>query len=97
MNPHPDDSHPPTPRSGGSRPPLRGLSMAPAAGEGVIDPVCGMTVNPATAPASAEYQGKTYYFCNPTCARRFRDDPEHYLLSSLSVVGNSLRLRRAPL
>lgn len=29
----------------------------------VKDPVCGMMVDPETAPAKAEYQGQTYYFC----------------------------------
>jgi YHS domain-containing protein len=28
-----------------------------------VDPVCGMTVNPATAAGHYEHQGKTYYFC----------------------------------
>ncbi len=46
---------------------------------GVIDPVCGMTVAPATAPASVEYEGHRYYFCNPSCAQRFRADPHRYL------------------
>src|SRR5262245_9767569 len=61
-----------------SAPMSLGLSMAPPAA-GVIDPVCGMTVNPATASASFEYHGQKYYFCNPSCAQRFRADPERYL------------------
>src|SRR6185437_2873847 len=36
---------------------------APAAG-GVIDPVCGMTVDPATTPHKHAYKGETYYFCS---------------------------------
>ena len=51
-------------------------------GPGATDPVCGMTVDPATAPASAEFEGKTYYFCNPGCARKFQADPRHYLASA---------------
>ncbi|MBX5464266.1 MAG: YHS domain-containing protein [Clostridia bacterium] len=43
------------------------------------DPVCGMDVDEATAPAKAEYQGKTYYFCAPGCKRAFEKDPERYL------------------
>ncbi|HQX85976.1 MAG TPA: YHS domain-containing protein, partial [Aestuariivirga sp.] len=31
---------------------------------GVIDPVCGMTVDPATAKHKAEHQGQSYYFCS---------------------------------
>jgi Cu+-exporting ATPase len=38
-----------------------------------------MTVDPATAPAKVEHEGKTYYFCNPSCATRFRADPHRYL------------------
>ena len=44
-----------------------------------IDPVCKMTVDPKTAPAKAEYKGKTYYFCAPGCKVAFEKDPEKYL------------------
>jgi P-type Cu+ transporter len=44
-----------------------------------IDPVCGMTVDPATAKASAEHAGTTYYFCCLGCAAKFRADPDQYL------------------
>lgn len=50
-----------------------------------IDPICGMTVDPAKAAGSFEYQGKTYYFCNPHCLHRFREDPEKYLHKSEST------------
>lgn len=30
-----------------------------------IDPVCGMTVDPATAAGKFDYEGQTYYFCSP--------------------------------
>lgn len=40
-----------------------------------VDPICGMTVDPATAPASRDYQGQTYYFCAPGCAKAFDADP----------------------
>jgi P-type Cu+ transporter len=43
------------------------------------DPVCGMTVDPAGASATAEHGGKTYYFCSVGCAQKFRADPEKYL------------------
>jgi Cu+-exporting ATPase len=46
---------------------------------GVIDPVCGMTVQPASAPASHVYKGQTYYFCNPGCRQKFQANPEKYL------------------
>jgi YHS domain-containing protein len=44
-----------------------------------IDPVCKMQVEPETAAATAEYQGKTYYFCAPGCKVAFERDPERYL------------------
>jgi Cu+-exporting ATPase len=44
-----------------------------------IDPVCGMTVEPATASGSHDYQGTRYYFCNPSCLTRFKADPESFL------------------
>jgi len=44
------------------------------------DPVCGMTVNPATARGgSFEHGGTTYYFCNPRCRERFAADPAAFL------------------
>ena len=37
-----------------------------------IDPVCGMTVDPARAAGSFEYDGQTYYFCNRDVSGVFR-------------------------
>ena len=45
----------------------------------VIDPVCGMSVDPATAAASAEHGGATYYFCAKGCQKAFLADPAQYL------------------
>ncbi|MFB3819567.1 MAG: heavy metal translocating P-type ATPase [Candidatus Methylomirabilales bacterium] len=42
------------------------------------DPVCGMTVDPATA-FSHEHDGQTYFFCSPRCVERFRANPTKYL------------------
>jgi Cu+-exporting ATPase len=44
-----------------------------------VDPVCGMTVDPASARASFVHNGSTYYFCCPSCRQRFEADPERYL------------------
>lgn len=43
------------------------------------DPVCGMTVDPEKAKATASRAGKTYYFCCAGCAKKFEGDPEKYL------------------
>jgi Cu+-exporting ATPase len=48
-------------------------------GGGEIDPVCGMTVDPATAAGAVEHKGKAYYFCSTHCVHKFRADPEKYL------------------
>ena len=45
----------------------------------VIDPVCGMSVDPASAAASAEHGGTTYYFCAPGCQKAFLKDPSQYV------------------
>lgn len=37
----------------------------------VIDPICGMEVDPATARWTAERDGETYYFCAPGCRKTF--------------------------
>ncbi len=44
-----------------------------------IDPVCGMTVDPARAAGSSRYQSETYYFCNPGCKKKFDANPQQYL------------------
>ncbi len=44
-----------------------------------IDPVCGMTVDPATAAGKHEHKGTTYYFCSAHCLHKFSDDPEAVL------------------
>ena len=41
----------------------------------MIDPVCGMKVDPSTAAASVEFEGETYYFCSKGCAKKFSQNP----------------------
>jgi YHS domain-containing protein/uncharacterized membrane protein YraQ (UPF0718 family) len=48
------------------------------------DPVCGMTVDPATGPAVRHHRGRNYFFCRPECAQAFEADPSRYLERSLS-------------
>ncbi|MBI1204966.1 MAG: cadmium-translocating P-type ATPase [Rhodopseudomonas sp.] len=49
------------------------------AGAGATDPVCGMTVDPATAKHSASYKDTSYFFCCAGCKTKFEADPEKYL------------------
>ncbi len=44
-----------------------------------IDPVCGMTVDPAKAAATVEQDGARYFFCSQGCAAKFRAEPGKYL------------------
>jgi len=44
-----------------------------------LDPVCGMTVEIATAHFISEYNGKTYYFCAAGCKRSFDKEPGKYI------------------
>jgi Cu+-exporting ATPase len=44
----------------------------------VTDPVCGMRIDAGEAVATAEYEGKTYYFCSQICHDAFMADPESY-------------------
>lgn len=44
----------------------------------VTDPVCGMSIDPATAADTAEYEGTTYYFCSNHCAATFNEDAARY-------------------
>lgn len=44
-----------------------------------IDPVCGMTVEIATARHHSAYEGHDYYFCCPACKRLFEKNPQEYL------------------
>ncbi len=59
--------------------PRKPLPMMVQVTPGEIDPVCGMTVQPATAAGSYEYRGKKYYFCATRCLEKFRADSDYYL------------------
>ncbi|MGH3765279.1 MAG: XdhC family protein [Pseudonocardiaceae bacterium] len=56
----------------GTRPELPEIAEA-------IDPVCGMTVEVESARHKVDYDGTTYYFCAPGCARAFKKDPADFL------------------
>ncbi len=44
-----------------------------------IDPVCGMTVEPANAAGNISHGGKDYWFCSKHCLAAFKAEPERYL------------------
>src|SRR5215510_10504725 len=45
----------------------------------VIDPVCGMSVDPHTTPHRHTHEGHTYYFCSASCRTKFAADPARYV------------------
>jgi Cu+-exporting ATPase len=45
----------------------------------VIDPVCGMTVDPKRAAGSFTHEGQEYFFCSRGCRERFKADPQRFL------------------
>ncbi|HJN43895.1 MAG: heavy metal translocating P-type ATPase [Vicinamibacterales bacterium] len=64
--------------------PAQFLDSAEASADGSasaksVDPVCGMTVDPATSASSYEHEGQTYYFCCDGCRTKFSADPDRYL------------------
>jgi xanthine dehydrogenase accessory factor len=54
------------------------LIAAPTA----IDPVCGMTVEIATARYTADYQGQQFFFCCDGCRRSFEKEPAQYVAAA---------------
>jgi YHS domain-containing protein len=53
----------------------------------VKDPVCGMTINPATASQKSEYKGKTYYFCSLDDKKEFDKAPANYIKTDKRDTG----------
>ncbi|MHB8611296.1 MAG: heavy metal translocating P-type ATPase [Candidatus Dormibacteraceae bacterium] len=48
----------------------------------VIDPVCGMTVDSATAEYRSFNNGTAYYFCSASCKENFDKDPAKFVGAS---------------
>jgi len=51
-----------------------------------IDPVCGMTVDPATSPHRHVFAQRTYHFCSAGCRGKFAADPEKYLRGATAAA-----------
>ena len=56
----------------------------------VIDPVCGMTVDPATAKHRFAYKGQDYFFCSAGCRTKFEANPEKFLAPKSSAPEEKL-------
>ena len=50
-----------------------------------IDPVCGMSVDIATAKHMAVYHHETYYFCGSGCKAKFTANPTNFLGASVKI------------
>ena len=61
-----------------------------------IDPVCGMTVDPAKTPHRIEHEGISYFFCCGGCATKFKADPAVYLNKKPEPMSRLVTLGMAP-
>lgn len=61
------------------------LSREPVYITRMIDPVCGMEVNPSAAAATVEFEGHNYYFCSKGCAKKFSANPSSYLKPTIQI------------
>ena len=53
----------------------------------MIDPVCGMTVNPEKCAGSHTHNGTQYFFCSKGCLAKFAASPAAYLKPKLVTIG----------
>jgi uncharacterized protein len=64
---------------------LRAHTHRPEAGTTLAkDPVCGMSVDPATTKEKVDYAGATYYFCSAGCRSTFEKDPGRFTAGVVS-------------
>jgi P-type Cu+ transporter len=54
------------------------------------DPVCGMSVDPATAKHRAEHDRKTVFFCSGRCREKFIAEPARYLAESTQAPASAV-------
>jgi Cu+-exporting ATPase len=63
----------------------------------VIDPVCGMRIQPENAAGHVEHNGETYYFCSESCVAKFEREPERYLAPPPPAEGDAEALYTCPM
>ncbi len=59
-----------------------GVDQSQTGSNKAIDPVCGMSVDKATAKHRFAYKGGDQFFCSAGCRTKFEADPEKYLAKS---------------
>lgn len=52
----------------------------------VVDPVCGMQVDPQVTPHHTTHEGHEYHFCAAGCRNKFLADPQRYLSPRVAPV-----------
>ena len=55
------------------------MKIFAASAKTLIDPVCGMPVDPCRTDLIADYKDKKFYFCADGCRKAFEKDPEKYI------------------
>jgi P-type Cu+ transporter len=73
------------PAEAGAQPCCGGKHGAEPAAATVVDPVCGMQVDPQTTPHRFAYRGQDYFFCSDRCRMRFEAEPDKFLASAKPV------------
>ena len=66
-----------------------------ASGATALDPVCGMTVDPASTPHHHEHAGTIYHFCGGRCRERFAADPVGWLDGSARAKADAEKAAKA--
>ncbi len=61
----------------------------------VIDPVCGMQVDPDQAAGTSEHNGETVSFCSLGCKQQFDATPERYVGQQTAQAGASASRQEA--
>jgi Cu+-exporting ATPase len=64
--------------------------------EAMKDPVCGMSVDPATAKHVHTHAGETYYFCGGHCVEKFKASPDKYLNPGAKAPSAELTMLATP-
>jgi Cu+-exporting ATPase len=58
----------------------------------IKDPICGMTVDPASTAHHAEHDGTTYHFCSAGCRTKFIADPGKFIGGEIKVTAPAASL-----
>jgi uncharacterized protein len=66
-----------------------------------VDPVCGMQVRIADAPATASHEGRSFSFCSDRCKERFEQDlgrfADHQAIEGMEAPSVALALGATPM